>query len=206
MALPIAKRKPRRKPRAKINTINKLSARVRKIESEKQLKYAEYDMTAIDFSYDAPYILTLNNPSQGTEDVERIGDKITNVHIKFTYTILKNGSTANIARIMIIYDKQNTITAITDVLSSGVSIAPLADYNFDKRKEFNVIMDKFYPLDTYHAIHDGQLNMKLNYLTKFNAASTTINTGAIKLLVLSNVADTTTNAQFWAVCRISFYD
>ncbi len=139
-------------------------------------------------------IRTINAMAQGMKDTERIGDKvkITSVEMNFISKISEDSTIqTNRMRVIVIWDKQNSITLPSDfILTTGTTNAPEGFYNYDKRKEFVVLFDRKYNLiDEDKRLVSIHLFKKVNKLTQFNSATTTINTGALKLIFLSNVDD-----------------
>lgn len=207
----MARRKRRlrrgRKLQRRGNRLRALNRRISHLEIQRQLKYAEYQLDDISFSHDVPYILTINNPSLGTNDVERIGDFLRNVRIQFNFKITKNASAANMFRVTIIHDYQNTITTLGQVFSSSGANSVYSLTNFDTKNRFKILFDRSGYLDTYHpqkTIRGSMLGR--NILTRFSAGTDTILTGAIKLVVTSDTVDAATDPLLSGNTRVSYYD
>lgn len=196
---------PRRKDR-------QIMKRISKLESNVQLKIHDYNIT-ISAGYDSPFILTLNDVTQGDNDTERIGDKITMKRLELKGAFFQGASTSTLARLMIIYDTNNTITAGTQIFNASDQTAVFSPKVWDYRSNYKILFDRTLSIRGWQT-SSGDLsiarqisfNLKLNKLTRFLATSTTINHGALKLVYVSNVPDASTKPSLVAYIRLIYTD
>lgn len=151
-------------------------------------------------------VASLVSIAQGTTDSTRIGDSCKLQNLTFRWQAARNGQDAQL-RFMLIWDPQNQITGVTDVLASiGSNLSIVSPKNYDKRFRSRVLHDQTVSLTSGNAtIHNGDIVISINQHTQFSAATTTILTGDLKLLVISNVV-TTNLPTFSYYSRLSFTD
>jgi hypothetical protein len=198
-----------KKPYGGIRLKGKLTRRVSKLERAIQTKHDDTVLQGETYAYDAWFTADLNVIAQGDADTERIGDRISNLCLDVNYLVKQNGSTANVSRFIVIWDKQNTISTQADLLAADTSaFAFISHFNYDTQSQFTVLHDQL-------ILHDGVYNdswlgtncIQLgNRITRFNSASTTINTGVVKMFLLSDVADAGTKPAMWMTVRFYFTD
>jgi hypothetical protein len=137
-------------------------------------------------------LFTLNAMPQGVADTQRIGDRISCFRIGLDLWRVIPGSASGrfSARILILIDKQNTLTNGTDIfLGTGSGQAPLLQFVKDKRRQFVVLYDSgCNHMDQYNKGTVVKYQRGINLTTQFNVGSDVINTGALKLFVISNQA------------------
>jgi len=150
-------------------------------------------------------LTTLNSVPQGTADNQRIGDSLKVQNETMRYYITRNGADCDV-RIMLIWDEQNQATSTSDILeSTGGFLSVVSPKNYDLRFRSKVLYDKLHHVTSNDPIVNGECIMPINLHTQFNAASTTIRTGALKLLAVSNVVTTNLPKLFYH-SRMSFTD
>ncbi len=168
----------------------------------KALKIAQSAKSAIEHKFldtvvDEPNVsssgtslISLNNPEQGMGDSDRIGDTLKNTSLRFRYLLTSDNSSAAAVRIIIIYDKYDTISSINDVLTlNAVTEALIADYVKDKRGDYIIMHDKMYNISNdlrNKAV--GNVFMRVNKKTQFSAGTTDIEKGSIKAFLISDVS------------------
>lgn len=179
----------------------------RDVKKLKKLINIERKVHTIDQTVNGTYsasLVTLNNPAQGVADTQRIGDSIKNQKLDFAFSIT-SGSDCE-ARIMIIEDKNNDITASDLLLFNGTVFATLSPKQWDHRYKTKVLYDKAFTLaagqDTHLRI--GKFNLNLGHHTQFDNTSTTILTGAYKLVFVSNTVAATPILRFTS--RVEYTD
>lgn len=156
-----------------------------------------------------------NVPAQGDAYNQRNGDSIKlqsiNSNFVFQWTAGGNPSYSTI-RFMVLWDKENTLSAISDVLDStllGTTMAPYSRFNDHKRSEFNVLMDRTIQMQgTSHPEQLVRFNKSFAKSHKhmvFTPGTTTIEKGALKILMISNQPTTgsTNNSYSW---RMKYVD
>lgn len=149
----------------------------------------------------------LNGIAQGTSDSQRIGDSLKCQRLSgrliwdpanFFQAGVNIQSCA--VRLIIYWDEQNNVTSAADVLQqTGNVYTVISPKNYDTRFRSRVLYDKtvFFSQNLASGAsyamnypHDD-IDIELNAHTQYDAASTTINTGALKYLLISdNVAST----------------
>jgi hypothetical protein len=187
----------------------KLPKRVSKLERAIQVKHDDTVLEGEEYAYDAWFTVILNVVTQGDADTERIGDRISNLCLDVNFLAKQNGSTANISRFIVIFDKQNTISTQADLLSGSTdAYSYLSHFNYDTQSQFTVLHDQLILHDgVYNDSWPGSVCIKLgNRVTRFNSATTTINTGAVKMFLLSDVADSGNKPAMWMTIRFYFTD
>lgn len=197
--MPVYKRTYRRKPRAVAKPTLPMKYRIADT-AEKAYKTAMYVKNLINvekkhYDYDQTItpnytgsITTINNPDAGTTDITRIGDSILNKSIEYKGYSMRNGADA-LVRVLLIWDKQNTVATVADCLDkTGSGYAPLCSIKKDNFRQFRILYDNTHTVSTYRPLHQFSISLKnLDTHTQFEAATTAINSGAYKLLVISNL-------------------
>lgn len=163
-----------------------------------EYKYADTTSTALTPDYNGSYfsIIGAANASagipQGTTDTTRVGDSIKLQNLTMRYTIARNGQDAWV-RVFLLWDPQNKIAAVSDVLqSTGSVLSVISPKNYDKRFQCKVLYEALHKLDSSgNALSKVDHVLSINKHTQFSAGSATaIMSGDIKMLVISNVVTT----------------
>lgn len=204
------KRRFRRRGRApltkrQVAAVSKIANR--KISSRAEKKY--YDRALTGQAYDwAGSIVSLTNIPQGDTDVTRDGDQVYLRSIRMSGDIVI-GDTTNVARLIIFQWYQDATPAYTDVLSSvyqGTVNAVNSPYHHDGRRQFRVLYDKRFVMDS----DDGIVLFDTGYLRpakrkiNFNAGGTD-GENEIFMLALSD-SGAVSHPSFNFVCRTTFND
>ena len=180
----------------------------RKVANAVNVEYKAYDTSSAAGAadYNGGVGSLMSAISQGTADNQRIGDSLKVQNLTFRSFAARNGQDAWL-RYMIIYDPQNQISGVTDVLASvGSQLSVVAPKNYDKRFRCRVLHDKLFALTSGNAtLQSDEITIPIDLHTQFSAGTTTILTGDIKILVISNVV-TTNLPTFTYYARISFTD
>lgn len=180
----------KKKYNSKADTALKL---IRKMQKAKESKFHIKD-ALIQGVNSSGTIVALNEIPQGTTDEERIGDKVHNDSLFINYYVTNTSTTvARMFRLMIIYDKFNTISATSLVLQTvSSSRTVISTRNWDYRQDYVVLYDNavyLAPSPAIKSIQHIKKYIKLNKDTQYVAASTTaISKGSLKMLVFSNEA------------------
>lgn len=153
----------------------------------------------------------LNVIPQGDEDIQRNGDAVFMKTIHVRCVIRQRGSgNQDMARIILFYDKDNSVASASDFWDAsylGSVNAPEGFKNHDNRFKTKVLLDRTVSLNngTYN-IRSFTQKVKLNHRVQFEAGTTTIATGALKLFMVtsSSVALDDPNIDFTA--RIYYTD
>jgi len=198
---------PKSLKRKRQPAITQLSRRIGRIESSIEQHYFD---TPIDTNAGWGGILvTLNPVPQGDTDVTRAGDALTCVKLEIRYAVTRI-TFGSLFRIIIFKDFQNTVTTPGELLASTLlTNSVLENYNWDNRKQFKILYDRVIRLDgVFSQTEMGQMTLNLKrFRTQFSAGTVTIQTGAVKLVAISNVNPGIGSApalDLW--CRLVFED
>ena len=149
----------------------------------------------------------LNSMAQGQTDVTRIGDSIKVQNLVVRGAIASSAVATSSLRMMIIWDPQNKTTTTADVLEYVGSVyAPFSPKDYDKRFQTKVLYDRVHSLvpTAESALTHFDYVIPINQHTQFEGASTTINSGALKMLIISSSIANLPVVVFQA--RISYTD
>jgi len=186
---------------------------VRRLKDMVNTEYKINDVSNSAFSYDYNgTLVTLNAPTQGLADTQRIGDSIKCQNLVIRGSCVNSGSASSLTfhRIIILWDPQNKVSTAADVLAqTGSSIAPFSPKDQDKRFQTRILSDKMYQTSTLSSgnkfSQEFEYIIPINQHTQFSAGSTTINTGALKMLAICNLVSTgLPNMYYFA--RLSYTD
>lgn len=194
MAKKFYRRRRNYKSRKGRSRFKKLERRVAKITRSIEKKYWDNSFTyTLDWDGD---FHTCNAPSSGLGDDERVGDKIVITSLAFRFSLQRNNAGDFPAvRILVIWDKLNLVTALSDMLITGAgAFAYLSQMSIDRRADFLVLKDKTYQLDSAGP-NDITRSMvvKLNKTTQFASSTTTITKGVLRLVMIASTDPTATN-------------
>jgi len=179
----------------------------RKIADAVNIEYKHSDTNgapaAVD--YTGGVLTLLSSISQGITDQQRIGDSIKVQNNMIRFSIARNGTDA-LVRVILIWDKQNQISATSDVLELvGAANAPLSPKNYDKRFRSQILFDKTYSLDANRSILHDECALDVDQHVQFSAGTTTPVTGDLILMTISNLV-TTNLPTFGYYNRVTFTD
>jgi hypothetical protein len=139
------------------------------------------------------HIIALNNVSQGSTDSERVGDRIECVHLSGEFWRVIPGSASGrfSLRFLLVIDRQNLITDMSSVfLGTDSAFSPFLQYVKDQRKRFVVLYDSGpNHMDQYNKGECTRFSRKINLRTQYIGGTSTIATGSLKLLCISNQAE-----------------
>lgn len=150
-------------------------------------------------------VLSLNGGiTQGTADGQRTGDSIKCKTVTIRGDLKRNG-VDDIVRIIVFWDKQNDITQSNLLeyrLSSQVTNAPKDDDEYYNSK---FLLDKKYIITADSPVKMFNYVIKLNQHSKYNNSTNAIDTGALKIAIMSQAASASgTNCQY--VSKLTFLD
>lgn len=179
----------------------------RKLMDAVNVEYKVYNTTASNVPADYTGSSTsLNIPSQGLLDTNRVGDSLKCQNLTFRF-IGSRGTTDCFVRYIIYWDQQNQISLGSDLLENvGSQQAVISPKNYDNRFRSSILHDYSHFLTASDPLCKSEISIPINRHTQFNGATTTIQTGALKVLVISSlVAGATTPSVTWN-SRLSFTD
>ncbi len=200
--------------RTRLNTtIRKLKKDVRNLKMGQELKFTIKEFTDTDNDESGDFI-EIFLPTQGTADTQRIGDTciVKSIQVKGTIHLNTNLFLQH-TRLIIFYDKNDVITdPSTEILFNSPTSAPyqpLHYYNVDHRKQWTLIMDKNYVLDSAHQIIKVNFKKNLNKVVQFSGAGINITSGSFKIFAISskpNLDAADDKLTYRINCRFRFVD
>lgn len=191
------------------STANKALRLARKVANLVNIeeKIDDTQQTSVTFDYNGA-IDILNNPAQAITDVGRIGDsiKVQKIHIKGTVAGSTTAGTLSNNRLILFWDEQNQVATAADLLETvGSTYSPFSPKHYDKRFRSNILYDQHFSLSTVPGsqawFKNFEVSLPIGKHTQFSAASTTINTGALKFLYITDVVTSNLpNITYYARC------
>lgn len=151
------------------------------------------------------YLPSLCTPTQGDGDGQRDGDRLKMQNLTFRGRLTRNGADATV-RVIIGIDKQSKVSTAADVLeSTGASTAgPISPKNYDKRFQTKILYDRRWNLTTDFPAVNININKVINTHQQFQAGTTTINSGRLFAIFISNLNANTPIMQYYS--RVTFTD
>lgn len=149
---------------------------------------------------------TLNTPNQGSTDQTRIGDSIKCQNLTLRGYVVANSAAPAFVRMMIIWDPQAKAATTADILEyTGSVFAPFSPKDYDKRFQTRVLLDKVFSVMPADVIQrDFDFVVPIDQHTQFEAGGIGINTGALKILLISNLSANLPGVHYQA--RLSYTD
>lgn len=150
------------------------------------------------------YIPSLCIPPQGDTDSQRQGDRIMVKNCTFRYRVERNGSDQSV-RVMLIWDKQAKVSSSSDILedTGAFANAVISPKNYDKRFQTEILYDKTIDLHTSHPIQDVSTVVKINKHTQFNLGTTTVTSGRLLAMFISNTNANTPRISYYSRCTFT---
>lgn len=187
------------------STANWMLKKVKHLADIVNAEYKYFDTAAALSTIDYTGSLASQIPiPQGTTDVTRIGDSVKIQTMTFRFFLQRNGADS-IVRVIVLWDPQNKISSTADVLQNvGTSAAPLQPKNYDKRFQCSFLMDKSFAISSNNSIIKYQTTIPINKHTQYNGGTTTINTGDLKVFLISNNSTNLPLITYFA--RVSYTD
>lgn len=170
--------------------IRDLKKRVAKIADfvNTEYKYRITNITTGAVNYNGTSPILLNAISEGTGEDERNGLSIKCQNLTLNYHV---GTTSEaIIRVIVYWDKQDTIGSISKLLTNtGSSAAVQSFYSQPYRFQKKVLYDRTHVLTTGGGYHQNvNQNIVLNEHTNFIDNGPNISTGSIKMILISDQA------------------
>jgi hypothetical protein len=169
------------------------------MQMERYMESKYYDYAGIITNLDRDGDLSVWNPiPQGDTDITRDGDYLYMKNVEIRASIWHDPQTGNQGasagvRFILFYDKQNTISAVSDLVdtSGNDTTNMLSPITWDVRKQVQILLDVMVDADgVWKERVLKHWHIQLNKQTQFSAGSTTITTGALKGLFISDRAST----------------
>lgn len=137
-------------------------------------------------------VATLNGFAQGDTDSTRDGDSVKMMRVRGKVYWKENGANDSVGRFVIVHDKQATLSAVNQYFgSTGSIIAPLSCKGHDLRFQTKTLYDSgAFSLDAQAGEQNRcfDIDIPLNFHTQYSGGTTTINTGALRLVAISSIA------------------
>jgi hypothetical protein len=179
------------------NPVKLLNKKVNKLYSLIETKYVDLADVITDIDRDG-VIDIWNGIPQGDTDSQRNGDKLVMKELDLRMAVWHDPQTGNQGassgiRFLLFYDKQNTIGTVADLLdvTANDTTNMLSPITWDLRKQVKIIRDVLIEADgVYKEKTLKRYRVKLNHQTQFSAGTTTITTGALKAIFISDRAST----------------
>lgn len=185
-------------------------ARISRVLNTRELKFQDQSQQSQVPNW-AGVLTNVFAPAQGQTDIARAGDKVSIEKIDFRINAGMTAAGSNQLRIMLIRDKANGIgTAVSNVLDNSALSSPNAaqgPIQEDQRHNFEILYDKTVLLDSvqHYQMQDRfRKRWKKPKQVIFNNNSTTVNSGQIKLLLVSDLLLPNIAVDWY--CRIWYSD
>lgn len=169
-----------------------------------EYKYVEGNVQNTASDYNGLYAI-MNTISQGTTDTTRIGDSLKVQRLVLRGHFDRNGQDAYV-RLILLWDQDNKTSTASDILAySGGSNAPMSPKIYDKRFQTKFLWDKEFKVNSSNPQAKFEMNLPINLHTQYDSASSTVVTGKLVLLAISNVV-TTNVPTISYISRLTFTD
>ncbi len=157
------------------------------LKRQVEYKHVTYDQSIDSISYTGDITSNCNNTVQGLNDTSRIGDKIFCNSMRVAFRLEKGSVNCNL-RVLIFWDKQNTITGPNDLINSGGTIlAPLGQYNVDTRRQWIKLYDRQHVMYENKPVISFKKTIRLHKTTLFSQGGTGIATGRLAMMYISDI-------------------
>lgn len=153
----------------------------------------------------------VNNPIQGVGNNQRVGNSIRNLNLKIKGQINfdQTSTTTNYSpvRMIIIRDHNNDIATTGDFLFfSGNQYAPNEHYSFADKSRYTLLYDKRWIINENHVTQNIDFTVKVNSVSLFTGATSTIRSNAIKVFLISNRDTADYEPQFIWLSELTYTD
>lgn len=143
----------------KVPTNKTLAKRVKKIETETELKHSNTSLTNTAISNTGPFSATFMDDIlqiiQGNTPTSRIANQIqtTSLQIRGQIRTISTSLLPSTCRMMVYWDKQSNgaVNSVSQLLHSGSTYAVWAPRNYANIDRFDVLWDKTIKLEPFHA-------------------------------------------------------
>ncbi len=178
-----------------------------RLQQQVEKKYLDDISGSGTVDWDGKFI-TLNAINQGQSDTQRVGDKVFMKELKCTFRMeLPSGADATNLRVMVIFDKQDTLIQSSNVLNTtGNSLSTISDLVWDRRHEFIVLRDFRMAIHPYKPRINFTFVQPINRGTQFASGSIQIQTGSLHLLLISDTSPVSTLPTVSHYCRLQYTD
>lgn len=172
-------------------------------------KFHDATLTGSSVDYTTGVVSTLNSIAQGDTDETRDGDSVKITRLTGNIQVSGNAAANTLIRYWIVWDPMNTITTLANLWETGAATSILGNKDHDHRFQTRVLYDsRPLPLvvanDSYVRVR--AINLKIFKHTQFEAGTTTINSGALKLFAISDQANASNEPTIRAQLRVHYID
>jgi len=210
--MPYRKKYTRRKKYKKstYSIAKKALKKVNKLASQVEIKHYDLDFLGPFTLDDLGTRVNLNvGISQGLTDSDRVGDTVKMLSDRLKITLDLNQTEKALIRAILMYDKEGSIEVADDFLSNtGDANVINTPYLVDERHKYVILHDKIYSMSQGH-LRERQITLskKLNKKTQFEAGTTNISKGILRLWMFCNIDSTTVpRPQFYGWSRVRYAD
>lgn len=151
-------------------------------------KYFETSSTGDTANFNGT-IFNIFQPAQGTAVNQRSGDSVKMKNLTFRGQLVIGG-TNELVRIIIFIDKENSISgANTLIQGTGTTIAVLGNKIQDNKYDSRILWDKTFNMTSANTpMKEFKIKLKLDSHVNFNAGTTTVANGALKMALIGQSA------------------
>lgn len=205
----VRKNKKMRKPKSTKAKADAAYKGLIKLRNQREIKYKDFTLQNAYAFYNPTFTSIVSTLSQGTGDTNRIGDKVYIKNVKIQGMIQNNGTSKQIARLVVLYVKGDpaNLTDWDDIYGGAVSTgAPLAFKRWDNRFQTITLLDKMVTLGS--GLQSVTINASLDVgkFISFNAGSTNRELGDILYAVCSQDTGPSNGPQYWLQFRTIYSD
>lgn len=168
-------------------------------------EFNQYSVSAINPD-NTGAIIDLCTVAQGVGNAARIGDSMKLQNLTLRYQLFADSATASdLVRVIVFHDKENSISTVGQFLAyQGNPIAPLSPKNEDNKYNTKTLHDQVHSVMFGATLPHRDLVIPLNFHQHYQAGTTTIKDGALKMIVIAANASSVTD--FWYQSQVSFTD
>jgi len=178
----------RRTYRRKRNNVSKLNKKVNYLcrMNKPEVKYFTNSYLAAGVDLNGSLNTSLVFPAQGLTASARVGDVIRVKNITIRGQWAYNGADSAV-RMIVFYDYDNTIAGTINYLDQvATNNAVFSNRSQSYLYNAKTLLDKTTYVTADVALRTFQYKIRINQKTKYSPASTVVQKGAIKLLVITN--------------------
>lgn len=165
---------------------------VKKLKSMINVEYKRFG-TSISGNFDYNGAMSaVNAVPQGDTDASRDGDSLKMCNLNLAATLLGTSGVYTICTLYVIWDPQNKLTAASDLLQTvGSADAPVSPKLYDKRFQSKILWERTFILeDSIGLLKKVKAVIPVHKHTQYNSGTTTVNSGALQFLAISNQVTT----------------
>jgi len=176
------------------STANKALKLARRIADAVNIEYKEFyeDRSSTVAVWSGIYD-TLNAIPQGDGNAERVGDslKVQNLTLRGTIRIPTNATIGENVRVMVVWDKQNTLSAGSDLLQDTANeFTSFSTKNLNTKYQNQVLYDQVFRMipNTEMSMQTIDIFIPVNQHTNYQPGAIFITDGALKIFVFNDIS------------------